>query len=63
MQWRVCTVQGKDVLKIAISRTHDNGTCVCFIHLASNHQCINFVNSWHIVMTQISAAVVHQTKT
>jgi hypothetical protein len=45
MQWRVCTVQGKNALKIAISRMHDNVTCVCFIHIARNHPCANFINN------------------
>jgi hypothetical protein len=44
LQWCVCTMQGRDVLKIAISRTHDNVVCVYFIHIAPNHQCANFVN-------------------
>jgi hypothetical protein len=63
VEWRVCTVQGRDVLKIAISRMYDNVVCVYFIHIAPNHQCANFVNSWRIIMPQISAAVVNQTKT
>ncbi len=49
VQWRVCIVQGRDALKITISRMHNNVMCVCFIHIARNHQCANFVSSWHIV--------------
>ncbi len=63
VQWCVCTMQGRDVLKIAIILMHNNVTCVCFIHIAPNHQCTNFVNNWRMVMLQISAVVVHQTKT
>jgi hypothetical protein len=63
VQWRICTVQGRNALKIAISRMHDNVACVCFIHIAPNHQCPNFVKSWRIVKPQISATIVHQTKT
>jgi hypothetical protein len=49
MKWRVCNVQGRNALKITINRTHNNVACIYFIHIAPNHQCANFVSSWHIV--------------
>jgi len=63
MQWHVCIVQGRDTLKITISQMHDNVLCVYFIHIAPNHQCANFVNSWRILTLKISVAVIHYTKT
>ncbi len=51
VQWCVCTMQGRDALKVAINQMHDNVACICFIHITPNHQCIDFINSWCIAMS------------